>query len=336
MKGLLKVVLLCYCLLSTLSSVAQQNIQFTQYIFNSISVNPAYAGYKEEWYAQLAARTQWVGLKGAPKTFALSVDGVTNPINKKHGIGLQLSSDRLGPQSANAVYANYAFRMRLNDEDTKRLSVGLAAGITEYGLNGELLVPINPDDPSVPIGKVSNFIPDIRFGIYYSSPTWYMGVSVMDLLSNDQSNNIFRWDNTIIDHIRRKPHAYIIAGALFDLKEGIKMRPSVLWKEDFRGPSSLDINAMFILGDRFWVGGGLRTGVTVFQKNYQVYTGNSLSNRNSFSGIVQVYANDKIRLGYSYDYILSNLSSVQNGTHELTVGVTFGHQARRVVNPRYF
>lgn len=336
MKKLIQGIIIVGAILTSGRAFAQQNIQFTQYIFNSMSVNPGYAGYKEEWYAQLAARSQWVGLDGAPKTYAISIDGITNPINKKHGVGLQLTSDKLGPQSANSIYANYAFRMRLNDEDTKRLSIGMAAGVTEYGLDGALLDPLNAGDPTVPTGKISNFIPDLRFGIYYSSPSWYLGMSVMDLLSNDQSNNIFRWDNTIIDHIRRKPHAYIIAGALFDLKEGIKMRPSVLWKEDFRGPSSLDINAMLILGDRFWIGAGWRTGVTVFQKNYQAYTGNSLSNRNSFSGILQVYANDKIRVGYSYDYIVSKLSSVQNGTHELTLGVTFGHQARRVANPRYF
>lgn len=315
---------------------AQQNIQLTQYIFNSLSVNPAYAGYKEEWYGQLGMRSQWVGLEGAPQTFSLSVDGITNPIDKRHGVGLQITADKLGPQSATSAYANYAFRLRFDEADLKRLSFGIGAGITQYSLDGTRLDPVNAGDPSIPPNKISNFIPDIRFGVYYSSPSWYAGVSVMDLLSGDQSNNVFRWDNTTTDNIRRRRHTYFMAGGLFDLDGGVKLRPSLLWKEDFRGPSSLDLNAMFILGERFWVGAGWRTGVTVWQKDYEKYTGNSLSKQNSFSGILQVYATEKLRIGYSYDYIVSKLSSVQNGSHEITLGLTFGTQSQRVLSPRYF
>lgn len=338
MKNIVKFSTVCLCVLLTQGVKAQQNIQFTQYIFNSLSVNPAYAGYKEEWYAQLGLRSQWVGLEGAPQTSSLSIDGVTNPFDKRHGVGLQITADKLGPQSASSLYGNYAFRLRLNDEDTKRLSFGIGAGVTQYNLDGAKLDPINAQDPTIPPNKISNFIPDIRFGVYYSSPTWYLGFSVMDLLSGDQSNNVFRWDNTTTDNIRRRRHAYLLAGALIDMDGGVKMRPSILWKEDFRGPSSLDLNAMFILGERFWLGAGWRTGITVplWDKDYVQYTGNSLSKRNSFSGILQVYATDKLRIGYSYDYIVSRLSSVQNGTHEVTLGLTFGQRTPRVLSPRYF
>ncbi|MFC7526892.1 PorP/SprF family type IX secretion system membrane protein, partial [Parapedobacter sp. GCM10030251] len=107
---------------------SQQNIQFTQYIFNSMSINPAYAGYKEEWFGQLGLRSQWVGLDGAPQTGLLSVDGLLDGSTyKRHGLGVQLTTDRLGPQSASSAYVNYAFRLRLDDEDTQRLSFGLGA-----------------------------------------------------------------------------------------------------------------------------------------------------------------------------------------------------------------
>jgi len=314
----------------------QQNIQFTQYIFNSMSVNPAYAGYKEEWFGQLGLRSQWVGLDGAPQTASLSIDGITDQIGKRHGVGLQLTADQLGPQTATSAYANYAFRLRLDEADTKRLSFGLGAGITQYSLDGTVLRPNRPGDPSIPTNRINNFVPDVRFGVHYSSPTWYAGVSLMDLLSGDQSDNVFRWDNTTTDNLRRRRHVYIMAGALLNFDGGLRLRPSVLWKEDFRGPSSLDINAMFILGDRLWLGAGWRTGVTVWEKDYQRYTGNSLSNRNSFSGIVQVYATERLRIGYSYDYIVSRLSTVQTGSHEITLGLTFGRPAARVLSPRYF
>jgi len=194
-------------------SFAQQNIQFTQYIFNSMSVNPAYAGYKEEWFLQTALRSQWVNLDGAPKTGSLSIDGVLDSENKKHGLGLQVTADKLGAQSANAIYGNYAFRIQLDEDDTQRLSLGIAAGVTAYGLDGNMLHTIDPNDPRKPAGKMTNYVPDIRLGAYYYSDKWYAGVSAMDLLSGtDRSSSIFKWDNTTTDNIRRKPHLYVIGG----------------------------------------------------------------------------------------------------------------------------
>ncbi|MGK6352491.1 PorP/SprF family type IX secretion system membrane protein [Parapedobacter sp. DT-150] len=316
---------------------AQQNIQFTQYIFNSMSVNPAYAGYKEEWFGQLGLRSQWAGLEGAPQTGLLSIDGLLDPQGRKlHGFGVQLTADRLGPQSATSAYANYAFRLRLNEEDTQRLSFGIGAGVTQYSLDGTMLDPISPDDPRVPPNRISNFVPDVRFGVYYYNLKWYAGLSVMDLLSGDQSNNIFRWDNTTTDNIRRRRHVYFIGGALIDFDSGLKLRPSLLVKEDFRGPTSLDVNAMLIFDNRFWIGGGWRTGVTVFEREYQRVSGNSLSQRNSFSVVTQLYATDRLRIGYSYDHVVSRLSSVQNGSHEVTLGVTFGQRQQRLLSPRFF
>lgn len=100
---------------------AQQEIQFTQYIFNTLSVNPAYAGYKEEWFAQMALRKQWAGLQGAPQTGQFSIDGIVSPYSRNVGVGLQVTADELGPQKATSMYMNYAYRLRLNDEDTERI-----------------------------------------------------------------------------------------------------------------------------------------------------------------------------------------------------------------------
>lgn len=336
MKRLIKATILSFTFGFSLVANGQQNIQFTQYIFNSMSVNPAYTGYKEEWFGQLGLRSQWVGIDGAPQTGSLSIDGITDPYNKRHGIGLQLTADKLGPQAASSAYVNYAFRLRLNNEDTQRLSFGVGAGVTQYSLDGSILRPNDLNDQAVPAGKINSFIPDIRFGVYYYNPKWYAGVSVMDLLSGDQSNNIFRWDNTTTDNLRRKRHIYFIGGALFDLSEGLRLRPSFLVKEDFKGPTSLDLNAMFIFGDRFWIGGGWRTGVAVFEREYNRFSGNNLNGLNSVSAITQLYATESLRIGYSYDYILSRLSGVQNGSHEITLGITFGRRYNRLLSPRFF
>lgn len=330
-KALLAVAIV---LLIKLPVIAQQNIQFTQYIFNSLSVNPAYAGYKEELFAQLALRTQWAGLKGAPQTGQLSLDGVTESTKKNVGLGVQITADKLGSQTANSIYLNYAYRIRLNGDDTKRLSFGLGAGVTNYAIDGASLRPVEVDDPTVTNGNLSSFIPDARFGVYYSSPRYYVGASVMDLFSGDVSNDIFQWDTATQQNIKRKRHYYIMTGALFELSEGLKLRPSLLWKEDFKGPSSLDLNAMFVFGDRFWIGGGFRTGVNLWDKDFR--RGQTLSNSNSLSGIVQFYASSRFRIGYSYDYITSGLSSVQNGSHEITLGLTFPSKLNRLLSPRFF
>jgi len=336
MKNSARIYLFLIVLGASISASAQQNIQFTQYIFNSMSVNPAYAGYKEEWFGQLGLRSQWVGLDGAPQTGLLSVDGILDPVTKKHGLGVQLMADKLGPQAATSAYVNYAFRLRLDDEDTQRLSFGIGAGVTQYGLDGTVLDPVNPGDPSVPTGNINNFIPDVRFGVYYYRPSWYAGVSVMDLLSGDQSDNVFRWDNTTTDNIRRKRHMYFMGGALVNISEGTKLRPSLLIKEDFKGPTSVDVNALFVFADRFWIGGGWRSGVTVFKREYARVTGNRLNKRNAVTALTQLYVTPALRIGYSYDYILSQLSSVQNGSHEVTLGITFGKRANRLLSPRFF
>jgi type IX secretion system PorP/SprF family membrane protein len=321
-------------LLMKLPALAQQNIQFSQYIFNSLSVNPAYAGYKEEFFAQLALRTQWTGLSGAPQTGQLSLDGVTESFKKNIGVGLQVTADKLGSQRANSIYLNYAYRIRLDRDDTQRLSFGLAAGVTNYSIDGASLHPVEQDDISVPTGTVSSYVPDARFGVYYSSPTYYVGASIMDMFSGDQSNDIFKWDTATQQNIKRKRHYYFITGALFELSREVKLRPSLLWKEDFKGPSSLDINAMFVFGDKFWVGAGYRTGINLWDKAYR--NGQTLSDANSISGIVQFYATDRLRLGYSYDYTINGLSNVQSGSHEISIGLTFPHRSERLLSPRFF
>ena len=309
----------------------QQNIQFTQYVFNSMSVNPAYAGYKEELFAQLGLRSQWVDLEGAPQTGLLSLDGLLDLYGaRRHGGGIQVMADQLGPQTATSAYLNYAYRLRLDREDTQRLSFGVGAGVTQYSLDGTKIVVLDDGDGALPPGKISNFVPDIRFGIYYHNAKWYAGVSIMDLLSGSNSDNLFRWDQTTVDRIRRRRHLYIIGGMLVDLSESVKLRPSVLYKDDLMGPPSLDINAMAIFSDRLWLGGGIRTGVSAFRRDYQRFTGDRLSGMNAISFVMQVFATERLRIGYSYDYMLSRLNGLQNGSHEVTLGVTLGRPLDRV------
>lgn len=313
---------------------AQQNIQFTQYIFNAMSVNPAYAGYKEEWFGQMALRSQWTGLDGAPQTGQISFDGIVDPVTKRMGVGLQLSGDKLGPQSSTSAYANFAYRLRLDAEDSKRLSFGLAIGVTNYGLDGTQLNPVDREDRNLPSGQINNYIPDARFGVYYYNPKFYVGASVMDLLSGDSDNGLFNWNSGTSENLKRKRHIYVIAGMISNISDDLRIRPSILLKEDFKGPTSADLSAMFIFGEKVWIGGSYRTGLNLWNKQYSRDL--NLTNTNSVAGVAQFYVSNKLRIGYSYDYLLNNLAQTQNGTHEITLGITFPRSFSRLLSPRFF
>jgi type IX secretion system PorP/SprF family membrane protein len=317
-----------------LPAKGQQNIQFTQYIFNTLSVNPAYAGYKEQWFAQLALRNQWVNMPGNPKTGQISIDGLLGQYTKNNGVGIQISADKLGPQAATSIYGNYSYRLQLDAEDSKRLSFGVGVGVTQYSLDGSMIDVNDPGDQGLPPGKISSFVPDVRFGVYYYTNKWYAGASVMDLLSGDQSNNIFRWDSNTTANIRRKRHVYFMAGTLHKLDKNTKFKPSILIKEDFKGPTTFDFNAMFIFNNRLWLGASYRNGFSIWNKDYT--QNQNLNINNAIAGVIQMYVSERLRIGYSYDYSLSRLSTVQNGTHELTLGLTFPPLGNRVISPRFF
>ncbi len=313
--------------------IAQQEIQFTQYMFNTLSVNPAYAGYKDQWFAQMALRDQWAGLDGAPRTGQISIDGILSPDTRNVGAGLQITSDKLGPQTATTFYLNYAYRLRLNDEDTRRLSFGIGAGIGSYGLDGSMFAPIDQTDGSLFEGKENVWKWNLRAGVYYYGPKWYAGISVMNLLGD--SENSFGTDDAYYSVVQRR-HMYFITGTVFDLSSSLKLRPSILVKDDFKGPTSLDLNAMLIFNERFWFGASYRTGVSVWDRDYVDYSPGDLETTNAIAGVVQFYITERFRLGYSYDHMLNKLGNVQNGSHEITLGYTFPVGTKRVISPRFF
>jgi len=323
------VFLLLYLLIPD-QSIAQQNIQFTQYVFNSLSVNPAYAGYKEEWFVQMALRSQWLGAEGAPKTGVVSIDGIVDPRDRKMGIGFQVTSDKIGPQFTTSVTGNYAYRLQLNGDDTRRLSFGIGVGVVQYNLNGNMLNTSEGGDQALVLDDESQLRPDLRLGVYYNSDYWYIGLSILDAFSGSGVTNTTR---SPAFNISRSRHAYFIAGSLINISPQMRVRPSLMIKEDFRGPTSLDMNVMTIFNDKLWLGGSFRTGFGLWKKGINDL---DLGKQNSLSGIVQVFVSDRFRIGYSYDYVTSKLGSNQNGSHELTMGFTFGRVPRSFICPRVF
>jgi type IX secretion system PorP/SprF family membrane protein len=307
-----KIYLILLAIVLANSGNAQQDSQFTQYVFNGLHINPAYAGYKNDLYLQSFIRSQWVGVKGAPRSLSVSGDAATNSGNV--GIGLIVSSDQLGAQSNLSTYANYAYKIRLGYDEDSRLSFGIAAGFMQLGLRGDKLNAIEGDDLSIPTSNLTRVLPDARFGIFYSGPKYFAGVSATNMLAKYADRN--NTSNLLVPV--PQPHIYLTAGGLFPLNDGLVLKPTFLLKDDRRGPTSLDVNSFFLLNEKVWLGAFYRTSVTLYNKdNLQ----NDLIKKSAFGAMFELFVSDNFRLGYSCDFSLNALRGYNFGSHEISVGV---------------
>ncbi|NGM62522.1 type IX secretion system membrane protein PorP/SprF [Sphingobacterium sp. SGG-5] len=326
MKMIQRNIVILFCALWMTADVYGQQEPSTQYILNSMSVNPAYTGYKEQWYGQLGVSSQWSGWEGTPFASSLAVDGVLDPVEKKHGVGLQVTNDRFGAESVLSAYANYALRLKLSADGDERLSLGLAAGITQYGLNGDKFSSVEQDDALVPTDKQTTMQPDLRLGVYYHNPHWFVGLSVQDLFNRAKSEEGREFVQNSLGNTSRNPQSYLMGGALVRLASDVVMRSSALIQEDFERPTTLDVNTVLIFGDKLWTGIGYRTKAYWFTQPDNVATSNTVIKRSrSLNAILLFAVNQKFRIGYSYDHQLGNRTSgAKSGVHGVTLGVSFG------------
>lgn len=303
---------------------AQQDAQYSQYMFNGIYINPAYAGYKEVLNVHGFYRSQWTGITGAPKSMSLAIDAIAN--NGNVGLALQVSSDKLGAQTNLAAYGNYSYRIAMNDDGSSRLALGLGVGMVQLGIDGSLL---NTNDPELnqPVGIQSTIVPDARAGVYFANDRYFAGFSVDNLIA--QYVDIDRY--AFIP--QPKPHYYLTAGTLIPLSYDFQLKPSFLLKDDRGGPTSLDINAFLIMKDILWVGGSYRTGVKLYDKSYLQ---TDLTPRNSAVAAVQIFASEKLRIGYAYDFSIGPLQGYSSGTHEISIAFSFIKPNIRLATPRVF
>ncbi len=335
----LKILILLFIIVQILTGncdlKAQQDVQFSQYLFNSLFINPAYAGYKEDLYFNGVIRKQWVNFPGAAETGAVSLDGLTNSETKNIGLGGQITWDRLGPQTTTSVFGSYSYRIRLDEDDSKRLCIGFGFGFNQYSLDGTTFQYTDANDPLIPTGSLSVIKPDARVGIYYFTPTFFASLSGMDLFSLYNKGKIYLSNGTAIASEAAAAHIYLSMGGLMNLSENVKVKPSFMIKEDFHGPTSLDLNLFALLSEKLWVGTSYRTAVTLWHKSA---IGSDLNKSGALSIMAELFATERLRIGYSYDIITSNLSSYQAGSHEISVGLLFPNNinAGRIKSPRYF
>ena len=309
MKTIIKIV--TAVLLGSFTASAQQDPMLSQYMFNGLYINPAYAGSHQYWSSSLTYRTQWVGadFDGAPQTMVASVDG---PIQDKNmGLGFMAVHDKIGVTSTTVGMAVYSYQLKLNDKS--KLAFGVNAGMSQVNANLRD-VKIWDEGDAIYESSLTQIMPRIGAGIYYFSDRHYAGVSVPTLLSHEEGT-AFNIDVSKNTFIRR--HYITSAGAVFDLNEKWKIRPSFLLKYTKAAPLEGDINVSAIFKDAFWFGSSFRTGDAV-------------------ALILQYQTNNYFRVGYSYDIGISGLRTYQNGSHEIMIGVDFGRELKKIKTPRYF
>jgi len=311
MKMMKRLTLLFVLTTAFFSAQAQQDAQISQYLFNGLYINPAYAGYKSDFFVSSFFRSQWTGLPGAPTTGSIAVDGAV--ANDAVGLGLMLQRDQIGAQSTVAAYANYAYRIQIGDNEDSRLAFGIGAGIVQSGIDGSKLNPVQTGDYYIPTGNRSFLSPDARLGILYTNDDWFIGASVDNLLP--QYTHPASTASSLGVPIP-KPHEYFTVGGIFDLNDATKLKPSILIKDTPTAPTSMDINTFLLLSDKIWLGGTYRTAVPLYNKpNLQ----KGLPTQSAMVATVEFFATESLRIGYAFDYSLNKLSTFGYGSHELSI-----------------
>jgi type IX secretion system PorP/SprF family membrane protein len=299
------------------SAEGQQIAQFSQYMFNGIYINPAYAGYKDVFYGHMIYRKQWVGIKGTPQTTMLSVDGsLANGSN----VGFVYTNDQIGATYTNSFMFDYAYRIKVSESG--RLSFGLSAGLVHYGLNRSKLEDEQTD--IIAQGAKNAWKPGFDAGLYFDTKHFYAGFSIVGIVGNKRAENTFQL-------IRTDANYFLTLGGIIPLNEKLKLLPSTLLKTDLKNPLTFDINALLMISDKFSVGGSYRTGVLWFTD-----VKNNTKQKDALSLIAEIYATDRIRIGMAYDFDLNKVTTGTNGSFEISLGYYLTKNKQKYVTPRYF
>jgi type IX secretion system PorP/SprF family membrane protein len=292
-------------ILTASASFAQQDAQFTQYMYNTININPAYAGSREVMSIFGLHRTQWVGLDGAPVTNALSLNTPIN--NSKIGIGLSAINDRIGPTVENTLSVDVSYTVQTSE--TYKLSFGVKGTGNFFNLDASQLNPLVDNDPS--LVNYNKFTPNIGAGVYFHSDKSYIGVSVPNFIQSNRYNS----DNVAI--LKERINYYFIAGYVFDLNPNIKFKPALLTKLVTGSPLQVDVSGNFIFYDKFVIGAAYRWDAAV-------------------STLAGFQITDGLYMGYGYDMETTNLRKYNRGSHEVFLRFELFNNNNKIVSPRFF
>lgn len=304
---LIKHYILAFALFSCTISLAQQLPQFTQYMYNTISINPAYAGSREALSIVGLHRSQWVGFRGGPITQTLSIH--TPLRNDRIGLGLSFIEDDLGPENFTYVYSDFSYAIPTGADG--KLAFGLKAGFTQYSLDPDFR-QAESFDPTI-YGIEDRWTPNIGLGAYWSNDRIYFGLSTPRVLNTDRNKE------EGFEALERLSY-YFTGGFVIDLSKSIKLKPAALIKATNGAPLSYDFTANFLFNEKLWLGGSYRL-------NEQTA---------AIGGIADFQVSRQLRVGYAYEKPISDIARYTTGTHEILLIYEFKFLNSKLKSPRYF
>ncbi len=313
MKKLILHIALLIAMLSTMDSKAQQDISISQYMFNQLFLNPAYAGTHEYWESSLLYRNQWVGWEGSPTSQLLAVDGPILP--SLLGIGTTIIHDQIGINEFLSASVDLSYQLKLDYNGNHRLSFGLKTGFHTQTSTLKDLVYWDENDP-IYTGNEIISQNTILFGagLYYYSKRIYFGISSPILFAKDLKD-IPTSANDRSSHLQK--YMYVHGGIVFPLSDKIDFKPSFLLKYQAAAPIQADINLHFLFNNTIWIGTSYRT-------------------QDALVFMAEVNIVRWMRIGYAYDITLSDIAKYSNGSHEIMIGIDLGKTIVKTSSPRYF
>lgn len=305
------ILLLVLCLMS-ISGFAQQDSQFTNYMYNTVNINPAYAGSRGVMSIFGLHRNQWVGLDGAPVTNTFSLN---TPINNSNlGLGLSIINDKIGPSEENNISADISYTIPTSN--SFELSFGIKASAQLLNVDFNKLNIYNPDDYLAQVNIDNKFSPNIGAGIYLHSDKTYFGFSVPNFLETkhfDKNSNSLASASVASENM----HYYFITGHVFDINSNIKLKPALLTKIVKGAPLQIDLSANVLFNDKLTLGLAYRWDAAV-------------------SALAGFQVSDSWFIGYGYDMEVTKLANYNSGSHEIFLRFELFKKYNRVNTPRFF
>ena len=298
--------------------VAQQDPQYSLYQFNQMAINPAYAGARDAIAVVMDMRKQWVSFPGAPTTIDATIHAPV--LNNKMGLGVNVLSDQIGAKSTSAAYGNVAYIAKLSNR--VKLSFGLRAGYINYKFNFNKVNYKDANEPvSADLSNINKGAFDMDAGLFLRSNTFYLGLSATHLNRANVYNREYTFTNNFTgvnqntsSSYALQTHLFLVMGKAFTINENFVFSPSIMIRS-VASKGTADLNLNFLLKQRMWLGVFIKQGY-----------GAGL--------LFQIYATDKLRIGYAYDAGLGS-SKVLGSSHELMIGFDFGKYKAKTVSPRF-
>ncbi len=300
------VVVLVLLLLSTIRATAQQDPQYTQYMYNAININPAYAGSRDVTSIFGIYRAQWIGLEGAPVTATASVNA---PVGEKFGIGLSFVNDRIGPMDENAISVDVSYTIDLSYK--YQLAFGIKGTADLLNIDFTKLNIYDPADPRFQNNVDNQFSPNFGAGVFLYSDKTYFGVSVPNFLETKH------YEHNTSSVAKDKMHYYFIGGHVFDVAYNLQFKPAAMIKLTSGAPLQVDISGNFLYDEKFSVGLAYRWDAAL-------------------SALAGFQVSEGLFVGYTYDMETTKLAEYNSGSHEIFLRFEILSKGRKVANPRFF